>query len=405
MKNILKILIPLAFLSTLSCKKQGKDIGNLFLSNVGYKNIVLDSFTSNSNVNFRLTKIKNNEYLSFFNRNNFSIYIYGYKSGKLIKKIKLGENSLNKITTPYYALDYYIYTLDSIFVSTIKNYYLLNSDGKILKKLTPIIKNKYVKIKRPVFNEATNYKNGLLSFEIETDFPDKNEKTYLWRSYDFNKNIVTGNYINKSILVSNYNDVLNFKLLNLKKRGTYDKIAIQFVKENNKLFASTAINDSVYVFDSNKKLINIFYAGDKNIKIPGFIEYFKRKKITRMGIATAIEDKLEQPPFFTNMFIDKENGFIYRILIHGAKAIFNSNSTVLTEKKLSVLKGATLVAINIDSKKLYTFELPINEIQIPLDNSKIFLTNTGLHFPLIRQEKENIIRYKILKIKNKKHEN
>jgi len=400
MAQILKFLILLILLSNFGCEKQKtENKHNLILSNVGYKDIALDSSTTNTDINFRLNRINNEEYISLFNRKNFSIDIYDYKTGKLFKKIEIKNRGRNKIITPFYSLDYYIYTLDSIFISTIKNYYLLNASGKILEKVTPTIENKYPKIKRPVFNETTNYKNGVLSFEIETDYPDKKVETYLWRSYDFNKNIVTGNYINKSILVSNYNDVLNFKLLNLKKRGTSDKIAMQFVKQNDKLFASTAINDSVYVFDANKKLIDTFYTGDKSVKIPDFIEYFKRKKITRMGAATAIEDELEQPPFYTNMFIDKENGSIYRILIHGTKAVFNSNSTVLTEKELSVLKGATLIAVNLDTKKLYTFELPINEIQIPLDNSKIFLTDKGIHFPLIKQEKQNIIRYKILKLR------
>ena len=164
-KNILKIILLFFLFNILSCNNGiRKDRDNISLTNVGYKKFTLDSITTNTNINFRLNKINDKEYLSFFNRENFSIYIYNYKSGKLLRKIKIHRNGLNAITIPFYSIEYYIHTLDSIFISTIKNYYLLNSKGAILKKITPVIESKYIKVKKPIFDESTSYKRGILSF-------------------------------------------------------------------------------------------------------------------------------------------------------------------------------------------------------------------------------------------------
>ena len=230
-KNILKIILLFFLFNILSCNNGiRKDRDNISLTNVGYKKFILDSITTNTNINFRLNKINDKEYLSFFNRENFSIYIYNYKSGKLLRKIKIHRNGLNAITIPFYSIEYYIHTLDSIFISTIKNYYLLNSKGAILKKITPVIESKYIKVKKPIFDESTSYKRGILSFKIDVDLPDKNSLSYLRRSYDFDKEIVVGDFVNENILVHNYNDVLDYKLLDLQRRGSYDKIFKYFVK-------------------------------------------------------------------------------------------------------------------------------------------------------------------------------
>ncbi len=85
--------------------------------------------------------------------------------------------------------------------------------------------------------------------------------------------------------------------------------------------------------------------------------------------------------------------------MHGAKTVFNS--TGLPHKEMSVLKGASLIVIDLNSEKSYVFNLPVGEIQIPFDNSKIFCNKEGVHFPLIKQENGHFIVYKIFKVKNK----
>lgn len=50
-------------------------------------------------------------------------------------------------------------------------------------------------------------------------------------------------------------------------------------------------------------------------------------------------------------------------------------------------------------KKTYIFSIPVDQVEIPLDNTKLFISDEGIHFPIKSNNNLSQITYKIFKIK------
>ena len=392
-------LILIIFVIFLTCKDKSNNI--LVLKENGY--LKLNSIEEQSNFKMRFHNINDKKkILSFYNRDNHSINIYDYNTNNLINKIKLKKEGENSITTPMYWLDYHIHNLDSIFISNVKNYYLINSVGEVLFIQTPKINKNYFKINKPVFNQNTIYFNGDLSFEIEQLLPNEEDTIFLFRTFDFFNNTVKNDFIDIRDVVNDYNKILKAKNT-LFKKGGFDIIPKHIIKHNEFYIVSTPISDSISIFNGGK-LSKSYYVSDSLIKIATYQNYFGRKKIIKYKNYSAITDKLNQPPFFTNMLYDGK--FVYRVLSHGTKVNLSNVKefypeylqNITTGKKYES-KGASLCVLNLETKKTYIFSIPVDQVEIPLDNTKLFISDEGIHFPIKSNNNLSQITYKIFKIK------
>jgi hypothetical protein len=383
----------------ISCKNESnfklvlKENGILKLNYIGEQSI--------SKIRFHVIKNKK-KLFSFYNRKENSIYIHDYKTGDLINKIVLRKDGENAITTPMYWIDYHIHNLDSIFISNVKNYFLINSLGEVIFKQTPNLNNNYFKINRPIFNQNTNYSNGELSFETIQLLPDKQDTVYLFRTFDFFNNKVIKDYIDIKDVVNDYDSVLKANNI-LFKEGGLDVLPKSIVKHDDFYIVSTAISDSISIFKKGI-LIDTYYVGNKKIKTATYQDYFNRKKIIKHDNYSAITDKLDQPPFFINMLSDGK--YIYRFLSHGTRAntlnlkiIYPEYIQNIIGGKEHVSLGFTLCVCNLETKKSYTIPIKSSEIDIPLNSDNIFITSDGIHFPFESKKSNTIDKsYKIYKL-------
>jgi hypothetical protein len=395
-KRLIFFIIVIIF---FACKEDSNIM--LVLEENGYKK--LDSIEEPSSLNIRFHEIGSKiKLLSFYNRNEHSINIYDYNSNNLINSIKLKKEGNNSITTPMYWLDYHIHNLDSIFISNVKNYYLINSLGKVLSMQTPNINTNYFKINKPVFNKNTIYANGDLSFEIEQLLPNEEDTIFLLRTFDFFNNTVKNDFIDIRDVINDYDNTLKAKKA-LFKAGGFDIIPKHIIKYNEFYIVSTPINDSISIF-KNGELLESYFVSDSLIKIATYQNYFGRKKIIKHENYSAITDNLNQPPFFTNMLCHGK--FLYRILSHGTKPNLKNVKEIYPENLQNIVtgneyefKGVSLCIFNLETKKTYTFSIPINDLEIPLDDSKVFLSDEGIHFPIKSNNNSSQILYKLFKIK------
>jgi Domain of unknown function (DUF4221) len=397
--NRIKFSTLFLILIFINCKNEEEN--DVHLIENGYKEL---NFGGSSTIpNIRFQYIDNQGLVSFYDRDSHTINIFDYQTNNLINKIKLAKNGDNSISTPYYWLDYYIHNLDSIFISTVKNIYLINDKGEILNKITPKINTNYFKINRPIFNETTSYKNGALSFETVVLLPDLKDTVYLRINFDFFSNNIKEEYISIKEVLYDYENILN-KKKELFKKGGFDMIPKHMVVNNDNFIISTPISDSIYIFKKGK-LINKYLVSDSLIKLANYNQFFDRKEIIKSGNTSAIKDKTVQPPFFINMFIDKN--YLYRILSHGTrgrkvykKDIYPKYLIDSISENDYVLKGASLCIFDLKTHINYVVSLPINELDISLENSIIFVTNQEIHIPTNTDKiNSNSLTFKIYRIK------
>ncbi len=309
--NRIKFLTFFLILFFANCKNEGEN--DVHLIDNGYKEFNFGSRNTIPNIRFQY--IDSQGLVSFYDRDSHTINILDYQTNNLINKIQLMKSGENSISTPYYWLDYYIHNLDTIFISTVKNIYLINDKGEILNKITPKISTNYFKINRPIFNETTSYKNGALSFETVVLLPNLKDTVYLRNIFDFFSNNIKEEYIDIKDVLYDYENILNSKK-ELFKKGGFDWIPKYMVKNNDNFIISTPISDSIFIFRKGK-LIDKYFVSDSLIKTANYNQFFDRKEIIKSGNSSAIKDKPVQSPFFINMFIDKN--YLYRILSHGTR--------------------------------------------------------------------------------------
>ena len=390
------ILIFIGSLLFFSCKddKEDNQKPELKLIDKGFKFFDLDDETNYENIGLKLNKIDGKDYISFFNRNNWSIYFYDYATGKIHNKVTMQKEGPDAVAAPYFFLEYFAHNTDSIFINTHKFYYLVNSQGKLLDNgaLNSEENKSFFEAKNLSFDNATYYKNNTIYCGLNTSL-SKSEIPLLRGAFNLESKKIENEQIAENILVKDYDAVTQIKS-ELAKNGGMTSLDKYFVRNEEYLLGSTSISDSIYLFKDDN-LIKTIYASDPDIKTANFKSFFDRWKVeTFEGGGISISSKGEQPPFFTDMLIDPNEKFIYRILIHGTKPVFNEE----LKRELPEVIGTTLVVVNIESGTVHHFELPMEEISVKTYARGLFVNDAGIHFPVREQENENEIRYKVFKV-------
>lgn len=402
--NITSLFSAFTLIILTSCGKGNKEAEEtntppqktpLEIADKGSKSLVLDYETDFQHlIDLQLTKFDGQEYLSFYNRNNHSIYQYDYASGELFKKIQMSKEGPNAVQM-FFTLDYFFHSIDSIFInSSYYGIYLIDNEGNVIQKRPDAInpgQRREVNLK---FDEATEFSNNQIHCRTYFSVLNMKEGPLHTRiSIDMTSDKVVSETLYESTFINNYDEI---RALEKEKGRSLIRMNQYFAQANNQLFASTPISDSVYVF-RDSQLINTIYTGLPEFKITDYKTFMSITEIDYFKGGVQRNTKPVQPPQYGNMFIDPDGKYLYRILIHGTKAKFNEN----LKKDLPNIFGATLIAVNIETEETTSYELPIDEIELSTNafSNNVFVSNAGIHFQVKDQENEDEIAFRVFGVR------
>lgn len=356
------------------------------------KSFELDYETAFDQIDGKYVEIDGTGYYTFFNRKNNSLYFYNYESGELYHRTQMSKDGPDAIEYPYYFFDYYVHDFDNIFINTIAFYYRINKDGKVLKRIKSQQGDFFTK-KDIAIDGATTYANGKLYCGLRVLVPEEGDTSWLRTIYDFENEVFEKVYVDESLLVPNYEEKAE-KTREMAKTGGVSTLPSFFVGNEKQLFASSAINDSIYYFEGTD-FKKAYYAGDPEIETTNLEGYFNKTKVeTFEGGGVSIGPKAIQPAFYTDMLVTPDYRYVYRILIHGTKAKVVPDS----DREVPEVFGATLVIFDTQTKTSSKINLPIDELNLSFYSQDVFVSNQGIHFPVKETESESIKSYKVISI-------
>jgi hypothetical protein len=310
------------------------------------------------------------------------------ESMELLSKVTLAREGPNQILFPL-AVNYFIHNLDSIFIDTQFNtYYLINDRAEVMKVIGRPSNNFSMNDLSISFESGSFFYGDEIYGNIRMPFYGTPQETIYARAsikleeqLDITFSVKTNDFIN------NYNEVLAYrkeeengidKLINLPR---------YFVNYGDNLYATTPVSDSIYIFRDGF-LIDKFYGGIPGIDKATHIEYLHFTRTVRRPGEVIYEHETKRNAYYLNTLMDPDGRFIYRVMILGTHPVFNENG----DKRIPEFNGATLLAIDLNTKEISTFELPLDEIIV---ERQLFASREGVHFMFKHQENEDQVLFRI----------
>jgi hypothetical protein len=397
MKNSLLYGIIILFLSACNQNEETQteaDHSDIILE-IEYKGLdtlFLDKTTDFQSLGLlQLTKIDNEEYLSHFSRITRSIYIYSLHSGKLMNKVTLNSEGANQIIFPITPI-YFIHSLDSIFIDTqLHNYYLINDRAQVLKSIGKRSKNFRNNDLSTSFESTIFFDGHQIHGSIRMPFYGTPKETiYARASLKFQEELEMVMSIKNEQFIENFKEVMAYREVEENEGNRLINMPRYFVHHADYLFATTPVSDSMYVF-KNGQLLESFYAGVSGFDKATHIEYLNFTRTIRRPGEILYLHETKRNSYYFNTLIDPDGRFIYRVMIQGTNAVFNDAA----DKKIPEFNGATLLAIDLETKEIATFELPLDEIVI---QTQVFASSKGVHFRVKDQGNEDYVLFRIFGI-------
>ncbi len=399
MKNSLKYsLICWCVMLCLSCKtERSKQTPKEYsLVRQTDKVFVLDNETAYDQLeDEKIVTINNIRYYCFFNRANYSIYIYNYDTSSLYRKIQLEREGSNGIVAPYFHVGFLVHDLNTIIINTNKFIYIVNANGKIIKKaettVESIIDDTCVQLDNTSYFEDNKLYTSLYTI-VPNDVDDNPTKGV----FNFDTGSIEATYLENSVLVKNHDKIIERTKKWMTKYGTVISVGAFFAKDTNTLYASSLLNDSIYAF-KNAKLQKTYYASDPNVTTANYTNFLDKHEteIKHLSDESSYDgSKSTNCAYYTSMFIDPEYNWIYKILIHGTKTAIDPN----TKEEFQVVRKASLVALNLSSETTKVFNIPLDVINLNDYYTNTLVSNEGIHFSIKEPENENEKRYAVYKV-------
>ncbi len=400
MRRVLFLLYPLLVLA--SCGKSEKSVDAkvtpevaqvpIQLVDKGIYTLPLDSLANFDQMfNLQVNEIDGTEYLSFFDTNTNSFYIHDYTSGTLTKQVKLYREGPNNVYV-FMSPDYYLHSLDSIFIDTnFYGYFLINGNGEIISKASkgPNFRNEDIRLQ---FDQSSYLSEKGIHGSIEGHYKKQAAHfPFLRGTLDFSDTKPQADSSRAKDLFSDYEGIMSFLEEAKKENKSYVKIHRHMMYDGEFLYATSSISDSIRVF-RDQTLVKSFYAGVPAYEVIDFATYLKNNEILFGKGQVGKPTILNQPPVYESAFIDPQGKFIYRVMSHGTKAGISPHNG----KEVPVVFGATLLVIDLETEERYYYDLPVEEIQIrSFASSAQFVSNQGIHFRVKEQENEDQAEFRL----------
>ncbi len=344
-------------------------------------------------LDLKSVKIGQREYFSFYNYNTHAIYLYDYETAELFKKVKMTKEGPNAVKV-FLGLEYFFHTPDSIFINSMNHgIYLINDKGEVLQKRPDEVRPGQRKTANLKFDNTTRYVNGQL--ECRSSYSLLNIKDGDLHSrviIDMNSDVIIKVLITERSFINDYDAIR--KIEKEKGKGLI-RMRQHFAKNDDYVFAATPISDSIYVFQGSK-LVNTIYTGLPEHEIADYKTFMGLTGIEYLKNGMQRVSKPVQPAQYTGMYIDPDGRFIYRVLAHGTKPVYNE----YLKKDMPKISGASMIVIDLETGEQIAYELPVEEIELELNNmpGSFFVSGAGVHFRVKEQENEDEVLYRVFGI-------
>jgi len=332
-------------------------------------------------------KIDTTVYVYFYNRNNRNFYLQKYYGNSAPIKVPLHSDGPHKIARD--LIQSSIHNLDSIFIHEFGFGYIINRNGEIVDKFEfPELDETVSDFRMIRFDAATRFKNGKLYVGLGTNTTKVEDFKPLRASYNFATKQLEELYLEEREILPGYNTMMK---ANPKLITTSSGVRKFFVGEPNHVFATTQVSDSLYEY-VDQHLVNRYYMGDPNRQSATASEIRALRTEQRINGGMMSTTAVEKPPHYTSLLMDVDKRYIYRIFIHGVADTMGKNDPADAK-----VKGATLIALNLKTKKMNSFSLPVDGIYATASGG-MFATKEGIHFSVKDQEVESEKRFNVFKI-------
>jgi hypothetical protein len=365
----------------------------------GIKTFSIDNEADFLNLSgLKLTEIVGKEYVTFYGRQAHAIYMYDYASGDIYRKIVMKKSGPNTVKA---GNQFFFHTLDSIFINSRFGVQLINSKAEILTQRSAGTKQRngamVIGDNTPSlqFDQGSRFENGQI--EMLMLFFNRTEDDYERAVFDFSLNKAVGEMVQTKTLISNFNEVLRVKQAR-RKRGEYAfDLARYFSSNQNYLFATTPILDSLYLFKRNGELLRTIYAGVPGVEVVPYSDYASLVLQENLTDGFIYFDNPKQPPYYRSTLMSPNGRFVYRVFYHGAKPRFNEES----DRPIPYVFEATLVIVDLETEYLIYYSLPVDEIDLEIrSNPNLFVSNRGIHFRVKGQENEDQVQFRVFELKH-----
>lgn len=367
----------------------------LQLIDKGIYTLSIDSLASFDEMfSLQVNEIEGTEYLSFFDSNTNSFYIHDYASGALIKQVKLYQEGPNAVSV-FMRPDYYLHSLDSIFIDTnFYGYFLINGKAEVLSRVSkgPDFSSEGIKLK---FDQSSYLSEKGIHGTVKGHFRKVADHFPLLRgTLKFTESRPIADSLSSKYLFDDYEAIMSFLEQGQREKKLYVNIHRHMMQHDGYLYATTVISDTIRVFRGDQ-LVRSIYAGVPDYEVIDYQTYFKNNEIIQGKNQMSKPTVLNQPPQYESSFIDPQGKFLYRVMSHGTKAGISPHN----EKEIPVIFGATLLVIDLESEERYYIDLPVEEIQIRgFSFSVQFVSNDGIHFRVKEQDNEDQAEFRLFGI-------
>ena len=388
---LLTFLLIVTACGTSSNKESEAGKVSYELTQLEDKVFMLDDETSVDGIQAQYVVVDGVGYYTFLNRPNRHIYFYNYKTGEIAHKIKLDDDGPNAILYPYYFFEYWVQDFDNIFINTMQFYYRINKEGEVLKRIL-VSQNFSFNQTRLSLDASTTFKDDKLYSSHTSLVTAEGDTSWLRVIYDFEKGEAEKYYLDERIILPDFEEKAE-KIREMAKSGGISSLSFQFAGDNQNLYATSQISDSLFYFENNE-LKDSYFAGDPEIKSTNLEGFFTLSIVTKSENSISIGPNPNQPPHFVgNLHTSPNKQMIYRVLVHGTKPRINPE----TDKEEPKVFGASLIVFDTKTKKSGVIKLPEELIdQVTLTSA--FVTEEGIHFPLKEANSESEKTYKVFKV-------
>lgn len=372
------------------------------LIDLGTKTFPLDTEADFSFLQgLQLTKLEDGrEYLSFSNNGKRLIYLYDYKTEEIFNKVRLASEGPNNIQF-FFNFNYFFHTSDSIFIDTrSKGYYLIDDSARVLNKIGGTGNLLNAAGNKISFDAASRFVNGQIHGAFKATGSSPIEGLANTRAtLGFNNKVVVSP-IHARQVIHDFDKAMDIRKQQKADGKTTLTMTRQYAKSGDLLFAGTPISDSVRVF-LRDSLVEVFYASAQNSVLPDYKEYINLVQIKNVPGEVSRVSELTQPAQYTNTFVDSKGQYLYRVLVTGTKPATHP----ISGREFPSPIGAVLLVIDLETRKTYQMELPVDEIQITARiNQEVFVSDRGIHFKAKGQENEDEVRFRVFGISSEVNE-
>ncbi|NVK85095.1 MAG: DUF4221 family protein, partial [Cytophagia bacterium] len=330
--------------------------------------------------------------LSFANRPLSRIYEFDYETGEPSRIIKLEKDGPNAVNL-FFNIGIFFHSKDSIFVDSGGfGYYLVDDKGEVLKKFgLPPKENTMDPDCCPISFSNASFVEGNTLFGVQrssvNDEPEVSE--YTFGSIDISSDSKTKKLLKLSAFVPDYKKIIEMEL---SKNPWVVSFHPSFYKLEEFLYAASPISDSVYVF-KDFELVEKYYVGNEAVKPTDYRSFLLLSQIQQLKDGVQSVREVNQPPHYSDVFVSPDGNLIYRILIEATKG----KKVETLDYEIPEVAKASLVVFDKSSGQLTTFDLPEEEIDIPLSTQSrsVFVSSVGIHFETKEQENEDRLDFRV----------